>query len=550
MLGIHASRNARSGVRAVQVRHFSQVRVAAIAVAIALMAPLTVVLLSPSNQAPAYANPSCTSLSLINGDFEATLPDPKPNYNYYWGNYFDASNSQVPGMGWLTTQSNHEIEFWAGDPILTEASGPVAYDGNAFVELNASQVGALYQDIATVPGTQIVWSLAHRGRSGVDTMAVKIGEPSLLNSLGAATASFQQGPNLSDGTAAWGVHTGIYLVPSSQTTTRFWFESVSSVGGVSYGNFLDGISFTPYNCSAETPTYSPPTIASTADGFTFQLTNYQPAGMTASTTVGRVVISPSGLVTLTEVPAGTSASVTVTNHYDGFVDASVSVNANSLGSALVPKFETPVGTDDGFTAQIINYDENFTWTVATTDSSSATITREGLVVVSNDPSPSTVVPVTTARSSYLTGSAFIQSSSVRLPPVVFVPVVAPPPPSSYSEPAPIATIPKVTTITRKPVTFTIKGFDVQATILKKSMKKRINRLMARYGDYKLATITGLTQEPLYVRKVSDLSGDRARVTARFIKSQGVKNLRLKQVADGRGQDLGSKIRGIQIRFTD
>lgn len=521
----------------------------AISAAVALVAPLAVVLVAEVSQSPAYANPSCTSLSLINGDFEAPLPTPKPNNNYYWGDFLDASNNQVPGMGWLTTQSNDQIEFWAGDPILTEASGPVAYDGNAFVELNASQVGALYQDIATVPGTQIVWSLAHRGRSGVDTMAVKISDPSLLNSLGAATSSFQQGPNLSDGVAAWGVHTGIYLVPSSQTTTRFWFESVSSVGGGSYGNFLDGISFTPYNCSAETPTYSPPTIASTADGFTFQLTNYQPAGMTASTTVGTVTISPSGLVTLTEVPAGTSALVTITNHYDGFVDASVSVNANSLGSALVPKFETPVETADGFTAQIINYDENFTWTVATTDSSVATINSEGLVIVSNEPSPSTVVPVTTARTSYLTGSAFIQSSSVGLPPVVFVPVVAPPP-SSYSEPAPVATIPKVTPIARKPATFTIKGFDVQATVLKKSMKKRINKLIAKYGDYKLVTITGLTQEPLYARKVSNLSGNRARVTAQFIKSQGTKNLRLKRVADGRGQDLGSKIRGIQIRFSD
>lgn len=40
----------------------------------------------------------------------------------------------------------------------------------------------------------------------------------------------QSGPNLSDGSAAWGSHTGTYTVPAGQTVTRFGFQAVSSAG--------------------------------------------------------------------------------------------------------------------------------------------------------------------------------------------------------------------------------------------------------------------------------------------------------------------------------
>ena len=63
----------------------------------------------------------------------------------------------------------------------------------------------------------------------------------------------------SDSNTAWGVHTGSYTVPANQTTTRFLFESVSSVGGASLGNFLDAITFTatiaPPSVSEDTVTY-------------------------------------------------------------------------------------------------------------------------------------------------------------------------------------------------------------------------------------------------------------------------------------------------------
>ena len=41
---------------------------------------------------------------------------------------------------------------------------PGAYDGSQFAELNCEAYGALYQDVLTVPGSTLNWSLAHKGR--------------------------------------------------------------------------------------------------------------------------------------------------------------------------------------------------------------------------------------------------------------------------------------------------------------------------------------------------------------------------------------------------
>lgn len=523
-------------------------RISSIAVLV-FFAPLAFV--TAGSTPAAVADPSCANLSLINGNFEATLPDPKPNYNYYWGNYTDASTNQVTGMGWHTTHPGNSMEFWAGDPVLTEDSGPVAFDGNTFVELNAAEPSALYQDIVTVPGTAIVWKLAHRARVGGDltnTMVVKIGATASITriNLDGGDNSMKQGPEITNGQSAWGVHTGVYVVPAGQTLTRFWFESL---GGGSYGNFLDGISFMPYNCSSETPTYSPPTISSTSDGFTFQLTNYDPTGMTATATVGRASISTSGLVTLTEVPAGTAASVKITNHHDGFLDASVSVNANSLGSALVPKFDTPAEIAGGFTAQITNYNPSFNWSVATTDSSSATISNSGLVTVTNNPTTSTVVPVTTTKASHLSGSAFVKITSVKLPTVVFVPVVVPPS-SSYSEPAPVQALPKPVAAVRKPVTVSIGGFRDGSSVLTTEIKNKIMKFISKYKDYKVISITGFTEGPTVLSRDRELSRQRAVKALGYVRGTAITKFDFANIRASQEKTLGSNIRRIQITLQD
>ena len=159
---------------------------------------------APVTSASAAHTPAtCAApVTLTNGSFE----DPFIGY----GTYAVLHQSQVPG--WNSTAPDEAVEIW-GTPFL----GVSATNGTQIAELNANYVATLYQDIATTPGQVLRWSLDHRGRDGVDVMAVKLGAPS--------GTLVQQGAPISDG-QAWGTYTGLYTVPAGQTTTRFAFESI------------------------------------------------------------------------------------------------------------------------------------------------------------------------------------------------------------------------------------------------------------------------------------------------------------------------------------
>jgi LruC domain-containing protein len=160
--------------------------------------------------------PSCTSCDnpIINPGAEA----PAINTNYQI-----MHQDLVPG--WETTASDKKIEIWTSG-----FNGVPAQEGNQFFELNANQVAHLYQELCLEPGSNIMWSVWHRGRSGVDVGEVRIGS-SVENAAVVET--------MSDGTDAWGYYSGTYTVPEGQNTTYFVFTSVSSAGSASYGNFLD-----------------------------------------------------------------------------------------------------------------------------------------------------------------------------------------------------------------------------------------------------------------------------------------------------------------------
>lgn len=86
-------------------------------------------------------------------------------------------------------------------------------------------------------------------------------------------------------------------------------------------------------------------------------------------------------------------------------------------TSLIPTFGTPSATTDGFTAQVSNYDANYTW-AANTTAGSASISGSGLVTVTGlTPGQSTTVTVQTARGSgYVPGSASVSGSSIAEPP--------------------------------------------------------------------------------------------------------------------------------------
>ncbi|MEY5145281.1 MAG: hypothetical protein RL745_650, partial [Actinomycetota bacterium] len=158
------------------------------------------------------------AVALMNSGFEQ--PSIGSGYRIF-------NHSLLPG--WSTTASDRAVELW-----VSGFQGVMAFAGTQFAELNANEPSALYQDLATRPGMTIHWSLAHRGRNGVDVMRVLIGPPH---------GQLREVAQISDGNRAWGRHNGEYTVPAGQSQTRFQFEAVSAAGGPSVGNFLDDITF-------------------------------------------------------------------------------------------------------------------------------------------------------------------------------------------------------------------------------------------------------------------------------------------------------------------
>ena len=83
-----------------------------------------------------------------------------------------------PTFDWKTTASDQKIEFGS-----TRKNGRVPHivdepdipDGKQFAELNADEESTLYQYATTVGGNVYEWGLSHRGRYGIDRMAVIIG---------------------------------------------------------------------------------------------------------------------------------------------------------------------------------------------------------------------------------------------------------------------------------------------------------------------------------------------------------------------------------------
>jgi uncharacterized repeat protein (TIGR01451 family) len=247
--------------------------------------------------APVPNGAACTTTGLLNGSFE------EPNNV---SGYSILNEQLVPG--WNTNANDNQMELWQNG-----FNGVPSYSGDQFAELNANNVAALFQDIATVPGSTLTFQFAHRARRNgvsevVDTMSVKVGTPS---------ATLQQGIYSTDSTD-WVVYRGTYIVPAGQYITRFEFNSVSSGSGDnSYGNFIDAVQFSTNTCV--TP-ISPPTLDLDGNNSTVTGNNYQNTFTASGTTVAAadtdVVIADDktnitrAIIQLTTLPDGASESLT------------------------------------------------------------------------------------------------------------------------------------------------------------------------------------------------------------------------------------------------
>ena len=126
-----------------------------------------------------------TNLLANPGFDDAEVPVESALKGFYQAQAANAS-SPFANIGWCSTASDYVVEIGTlkggqdayklgvkFDMVMYNA--PSVRDGEQFAELNADQESSLYQIVTTDPGKMYKWSLSHRGRDGLDTMALVIG---------------------------------------------------------------------------------------------------------------------------------------------------------------------------------------------------------------------------------------------------------------------------------------------------------------------------------------------------------------------------------------
>ena len=124
--------------------------------------------------------------NIVNGGFED--PDLKSldTGNKGWLN---TTKDEVPG--WETTSTDNKIEFgWIAsnntsphmiEKTVTEIIGEGASNGVQFGEVVGNEASSLYQSIYVSSDSSYNWTLHHRGRDGIDTLALFITDDSNIN---------------------------------------------------------------------------------------------------------------------------------------------------------------------------------------------------------------------------------------------------------------------------------------------------------------------------------------------------------------------------------
>ncbi|MEI8081984.1 MAG: hypothetical protein WCI74_09090, partial [Actinomycetes bacterium] len=170
--------------------------------------------------------------------------------------------------------------------------------------------------------------------------------------------------------------------------------------------------------AALTPVFDTP--VRTANGFTVNVTNYDPAFTwpTPSVSGGAVSVgTPSGSTqpyTVTGLSAAQSANLTVTTTRTGYTGGTATVTGTALNAARIPTFGATTPTADGFTVQISNYSNSWTWAGTATAGGSVTVSGSGLVTVTGvAPNTSSTATITTTRATYADGSAQVTATSLR-----------------------------------------------------------------------------------------------------------------------------------------
>ena len=208
-------------------------------------------------------------VKLENGSFEVPVNTSK---------YYQFYPENTEGLCWKTTASDNQIELGSVSTNLSPSECISSYhtaqarDGQQFAELNANYVGALYQDVATVPGVTLSDGFSHRARAAGDALALMVAstedfdkalaiyknyvsskpegwQETVSNKIQALnlpslTFIYHEAPYDISNLTEWTDLTGEYKVPAGQNVTKFAFLSLSKHAKESEGNLIDRVYFT------------------------------------------------------------------------------------------------------------------------------------------------------------------------------------------------------------------------------------------------------------------------------------------------------------------
>lgn len=203
--------------------------------------------------------------NVLNGSFEYPAVPSEPskvtNYAFANGTHQLFWRTTAPGANHTLGQDVELGTDRSGNPYLPD--GSKAAHGRQYAELNAEDMGTLYQDVLTAPGAELSWSFSHRSRK--DTGGVNIMYLIIASSEDGAKIHTQDDINnlirnynadgkkviYDDGSSYtlwkmegdanhWQNHFGSYTVPHGQYATRFFFASAT---GTTTGNLIDNVTF-------------------------------------------------------------------------------------------------------------------------------------------------------------------------------------------------------------------------------------------------------------------------------------------------------------------
>lgn len=294
--------------------------------------------------------------TLTNGGFEANLPAANSN------GYFPEAD--VPG--WSTTDGrNTNGTFEKGGMFELWRSGFVvggttynAYAGNVFSELNAAMNGELTQaPICVAPGEVFTWSFAHKGRTGVDVMFLRIDGVDVVQ--------------VSDNNTATGTHSAQILTGGGGSTTLYTVAGtqITNVGTVVPGTV--STSGTNAGWARYSGTWTNTTGANKIVQFGFRATSSSSGDISAGNFLDDVNISGLTAVISIQSPTGSgpengSPPPLPALYVSGVVSGIQTINLRivggtathgtdytTTGNATVFTVPVPAGTYDGTTATAI-----------------------------------------------------------------------------------------------------------------------------------------------------------------------------------------------------